>query len=72
MSEENSKEVVENPQTQMEPVKVDFMSNDVLTVINILDVATARGTFRGPELKGVGEFYEKLQNLIPKKETPSN
>lgn len=69
MSEENIKEVVEETQTVSEPVKVDFMTTDVAIVLNIIDVASARGTFRGPEMKGVGEFYEKLQSLLPKKET---
>jgi hypothetical protein len=71
MSKENINQVVEEtqpqPQTQTEPVKVDFMSSDVAIVLNIIDVASARGTFRGPEMKGIGEFYEKLQGLIPKK-----
>lgn len=71
--EENVKEVVQETQSQPQPpvpVKVDFMSTDVAIVLNIIDVASARGTFRGPEMKGVGEFYEKLQGLLPKKETP--
>lgn len=69
MSKENINQVVEEtqPQTQTEPVKVDFMSSDVAIVLNLIDVASARGTFRGPEMKGIGEFYEKLQGLIPKK-----
>lgn len=70
--EENVKEVVQETQQTPPPapVKVDFMSSDVAVVLNIIDVASARGTFRGPELKGIGEFYEKLQGLMPKKETP--
>ena len=54
-----------------EPVKVDFLSSDVQVVINIIDVASARGCFRPAEMKGVGEFYEKLQALLPKKEDKS-
>ena len=54
-----------------EPVKVDFLSSDVQVVINIIDVASARGCFRPVEMKGVGEFYEKLQALLPKKEEKS-
>ena len=68
MSEENIKEVVEETQPDSEPVKVDFLSTDVAIVLNIIDVASSRGTFRGPEMRGVGEFYEKLQSLLPKKE----
>ena len=72
--EENVKEVVQETQQTPPPtpVKVDFMSSDVAVVLNIIDVASARGTFRGPELKGIGEFYEKLQTLMPKKDTPSS
>tara|TARA_B100000579_G_C22131343_1_gene532224 strand:+ start:101 stop:298 length:198 start_codon:yes stop_codon:yes gene_type:complete len=54
-----------------EPVKVDFLSSDVQVVVNIIDVASARGCFRPAEMKGVGEFYEKLQALLPKKEEKS-
>ena len=68
MSEENIKEVVEETQTESEPVKVDFMTTDVAIVLNIIDVASARGTFRGAEMRGIGEIYEKLQSLLPKKE----
>ena len=44
---------------------VEFMSNDVKVVMNIIDVASARGCFRPPEMKGIGEFYEKLSGLLP-------
>ena len=50
------------------PVKVDWMSSDVQAVINIIDIASARGCFRPQEMKSVGEFYEKCVALIPKKE----
>ena len=53
---------------EKEPVKVDFTSADVRVVINIVDVASARGCFRPAEMKGLGEFYEKLVSLIPKEE----
>lgn len=53
---------------EKEPVKVDFTSEDVRVVINIVDVASARGCFRPAEMKGLGEFYEKLVSLMPKEE----
>lgn len=53
---------------EKEPVKVDFTSADVRVVINIVDVASARGCFRPAEMKGLGEFYEKLVSLMPKEE----
>ncbi len=60
----------ENIKTNVSDVKEDKMveisSNDIQVMANIIDVATQRGGFRAPELKGVGEFYEKLISLIPK------
>lgn len=53
---------------EKEPVKVDFTSADVRVVINIVDVASARGCFRPAEMKGLGEFYEKLVSLMPKED----
>tara|TARA_B110000285_G_scaffold13731_1_gene13560 strand:- start:1892 stop:2110 length:219 start_codon:yes stop_codon:yes gene_type:complete len=56
---------------QEPPTPVTFTSSDVIVVMNIMDVASARGCFRTAEMKGVGEFYEKLQGLVPKKTEPS-
>ena len=58
--------VEEINENQSTPVKVDFMSSDVQVVVNIIDIASARGCFRPAEMKGVGEFYEKLLALLPK------
>ena len=75
MSEPIKEEVEEKTQTQTQTQnqnqtipreKVEFWSNDVVITMNIIDVASSRGCFRGPEMKGVGEFYEKLQKLLPK------
>ena len=71
MSEPIKEEVEEKTQTQTQNQtipreKVEFWSNDVVITMNIIDVASSRGCFRGPEMKGVGEFYEKLQKLLPK------
>jgi len=55
------------PTTPSEPLPVTFTSADVQVVMNIMDVASSRGCFRTAEMKGVGEFYEKLQSLVPKK-----
>jgi hypothetical protein len=63
---ENINSKIEEVTGNDKPVKVDFMSSDVQVVINIIDVASARGCFRPQEMKGVGEFYEKLTSLIPK------
>ena len=48
---------------------VDVTMGDIQIMVNIIDVATQRGAFRAPELKGVGEFYEKMSQIIsPQKE----
>ena len=46
--------------------KVEVTVGDLQVVVNIIEVATQRGAFRAPELKGVGEFFEKVSGLIPK------
>ena len=49
--------------------KVEVTIGDIQVIVNIIDVATQRGAFRAPELKGVGEFYEKMSKIIsPQKE----
>lgn len=73
MSESNvSSEVKEvNNQEIQEKLaqKVEVTMGDIQVLVNIIDVATQRGAFRAPELKGVGEYYEKMaQILSPQKE----
>jgi hypothetical protein len=49
--------------------KVEVTVGDLQVVVNIIEAATQRGAFRAPELKGVGEFFEKVSGLIPKENT---
>ena len=51
--------------------KVELTVGDLRVMANIIEAVTARGGFRAPELKGIGEFYEKVSGMIPK-ETPPN
>ena len=44
--------------------KVQISGGELQAIINIIDISTQRGAFRAPELKGVGEFYEKLVSLV--------
>ena len=37
---------------------------DLRNLRTIIDVASSRGAFRGAELKGVGEAFEKLDNFV--------
>ena len=51
--------------------KVEDTVGDLQVIVNIIDVATQRGAFRAAELKGVGEFFEKISALIPPAPTPT-
>ena len=46
----------------------EFTSNltvsDLVNIKNIIDVASARGAFRGEELSAVGEVYNKLAKFV--------
>lgn len=70
MSESNvSTEVNEINQSDLQekmskPVEVTI--GDIAVIVNIIEIATQRGAFRAPELKGVGEYFEKMSKLIPK------
>jgi hypothetical protein len=37
---------------------------DLAVVKNIIDIACSRGAFRAPEMKAVGEVYEKLTTFL--------
>jgi hypothetical protein len=45
--------------------------NDLQNVLVVIDLASNRGAFRGPELQPVGQLYDKinrfLQSVIPPK-----
>lgn len=43
---------------------VEIPLSDIQVIVNIIDIATQRGAFRAPELKGVGEYYEKMNKLV--------
>jgi len=51
--------------------KVEVTLGDIQVMVNIIEAVTARGGFRAPELKGIGEFFEKLSKMIPKETTPT-
>lgn len=75
MSEDNSNvastvsEV--NPNEERLQQKVEVTVGDIQVMVNIIEAVTARGGFRAPELKGVGEYFEKISALIPKEEKTS-
>ena len=75
MAEENSNvnsSVSEvSDEQMMQPVEVTV--GDIRVMINIIEAVTARGGFRAPELKGIGEYFEKISALVPneKSSTPA-
>lgn len=70
MSESNvSTEVNEINQSDLQEKmskSVEVTIGDIAVIVNIIEIATQRGAFRAPELKGVGEYFEKMSKLIPK------
>jgi hypothetical protein len=54
---------------------MEVTNNDMLDMIKIIDVCSARGAFRGEELAGVGTLRNKmaayLQSLEPTEATPA-
>ena len=58
----------------MDPVKeeieeikeVTMISEDFKSMINNLDLCSQRGVWSVNELKSIGEFYERLVNLLKK------
>jgi len=76
MSEGNSNvgstvsEVNENEERLSQ--KVEVTAGDLQVMVNIIEAVTARGGFRAPELKGIGEYFEKISGMIPKEEKTSS
>ena len=65
--QENVSEVSDSVSQQV----VELTVGDIQVMVNIIEAVTARGGFRAPELKGIGEFFEKLSKMIPKEKTPT-
>lgn len=43
---------------------VNLTVADLRNLRTIIDIASSRGAFRGPELKPVGEAYDKLDQFV--------
>lgn len=43
-----------------------FSKIDIQNVLNIIDVCTQRGAFKAPEMRGVGQLYDKFKNALDK------
>lgn len=68
MAEENSNVSSSVSEVSEEKMKqpVEVTVGDIQVMVNIIEAVTARGGFRAPELKGIGEYFEKISALIPK------
>jgi hypothetical protein len=47
---------------QNEPTQLSI--TDLAVIKNIIDLACSRGAFRAPEMKSVGEVYDKLNLFL--------
>lgn len=63
---EGSSKLSEEEQRTKLAEKVDLTVGDVFVILNILDIASSRGTWRTNELRAIGEYYEKLVTFVPK------
>ena len=58
MSEQKSVE------QQTPPEQAGITLNDIANVVRIIDVASQRGAFRGPELSQVGTVHDRLMKFL--------
>ena len=49
-------------QAAQDPVSITV--TDLQALVNLIDVASSRGAFRGPELTAVGTLYSKLATFL--------
>lgn len=62
MSEENKAEAPETVDSAEVPVSLTVQ--DLVSIRNIIDVASQRGAFRANEFSAVGDAYNKLSTFI--------
>lgn len=49
---------------QTPPEQAGITLNDISNVVRIIDVASQRGAFRGPELSQVGTVHDRLMKFL--------
>ena len=49
---------------QTPPEQAGITLNDIANVVRIIDVASQRGAFRGPELSQVGTVHDRLMKFL--------
>lgn len=53
-------ETITNTQTE---IQTEITINDIKLMLSIIDLASARGLFKGNEMSVVGNLYEKLTTV---------
>ena len=69
MAKEKAEAAVAAPEEQQAPAveaqePVSITVTDLQALVNLIDVASSRGAFRGPELTAVGTLYSKLASFL--------
>mgnify|MGYP003132678643 CR=1 FL=1 len=47
-----------------------FENKDLVLIAQIIDQSSQRGLFKGPDLKIIGELYQKVVDMLPKQPQP--
>lgn len=67
---DETRETTPAPAPQTPPVKTEetpqLTVQDLQNVLVIVDTACQRGAFKAPEMKGIGELYDKISSYIKK------
>lgn len=50
--------------TAQQPDDSAITLTDLQNIISVLDLASSRGAFRGPELEPVGQLYNKFKRFV--------
>ena len=68
MAKEKAEAAVAAPEEQQQVAQaqdpVSITVTDLQALVNLIDVASSRGAFRGPELTAVGTLYSKLASFL--------
>ena len=59
-NETSNTEETQPTQEAVQQTPVTITLQDMQAMVNLIDVASSRGAFRGQELSAVGELYQKI------------
>lgn len=54
----------DQPVPEQQPEEASITLTDLQNIISVLDLASSRGAFRGPELEPVGQLYNKFKKFV--------